>query len=253
MLQRITGNFWGGAGAVPDTPTIYFIGGISDTTIRITPGFAGHAAYYEVWRADVMAGPYTLIGTIQPQNTFYDDSTLSAGQEAWYELRAVAGTQFSPFSSPATAITLSAEGIEINLWQNLVNYLQADVALSGYIQTFKFDKEAKILLDSNYPVLKGWVMKTTEMWVGMPKQKFVKLHFALHGLVGVRDEVALEREKLNMSTRIKNALERAGMDINGMDTLNLVGDTIFNNLDSYRAEVFVQAEIWSVRFTAGNR
>jgi hypothetical protein len=257
MIKSITGNWWGGGSVAPEDPTIYRIGAVSDTTIRITPGFAGRAEFYQVWRATTELGVYTLIGTISPQNTFFDDSSLSASTLRWYKLRAGAGTGsgivYSGYSAPRSATTLSTTGIERNLWSGLTNYLRNDVALAGYIQLFKFDKEERIIMDSEYPALKGWVASTEELWVGIPKQKIVKMNFILHGLVQNRETETLELEKLLMDEKIKNALERAGMDLDGIDTINLVGNSTFQNLDSYRAETFVEAELWSIRFTAGNR
>ena len=243
-----------GSGPAPGVPIIYAIGGISETTIRITPGLTQYVDHLEIWRADTQTGTYALIGTMAAGATFYDDTTLSPGQTAWYELRGVSSVPtYSAFSAPASGESLTSEGIEVTLWQNLITYMQNDVSLSNYIQQFKFDLESKIIPDTSYPMLKGWVLKTTEKWVAVPKWKMVIIHFAFHGLVQSRDEFTLESEKLNMSTRIKNALERGGMDLAGVDTLNLVGDTVFHNLDSYRAEVFVTAELWSIPFSAGNR
>ena len=253
MIRSITGNWWGGEGSIPDAPIIFQIGAISDTTIRITPGFTAHADREEVWRSDTELGVYSQIGTLYPTDIFYDDTTLTAETLKWYKLRAGAGAHLSAFSNPSPATTLSAEGIERNLWQNLTNFLKTDVGLVGYVNLFKFDLEAKIFSEESYPILKGWVLKTEELWVAVPKQKIVKIHFALHGLVSSRDTETLELEKLRMSEKIKNALERAQMDSSGTCTINIVDDTLFNNLDSYRAEVFVQATIWSNRFTAGNR
>lgn len=254
MIRSITGNFWsGGSGVMPAVPVFHSIGGISDTTIRVSPGFTAYAAFIEIWRADTETGTYALIGTLYPTDLFYDDATLSPEVTKWYKMRAGAGVNYSAFSPPASATTLSAIGIERNLWQNLTNYLRTNSHLAGYINTFKFDLEAKILGDSQYPILKGWVLKTTELWIGVPKCKIVKIHFALHGLVESRDEPTLELEKLQMSENIKDALEADDMDIAGAGTLNLVGDTLFRNMDSYRAEIFQEAEIWSVKFKAGFR
>jgi hypothetical protein len=253
MIRSITGNWWGGEGSIPDSPIIFQLGAVSDTTNRITPGFTAHADRIEVWSSATEFGTYAQIGTILPTDTFFDDSTLTAETLRWYKLRAGAGAHLSAFSPAYACTTLSTEGVERNLWLNLTNFLKADIGLVGYIGLFKFDKESKILPESQYPILKGWVLRTEEMWLAVPKRKIVKLHFALHGLVQNRDTESLELEKLRMSEKIKNALERLAMDSNATCTVNFVDDAVFNNLDSYRAEVFVSATIWSKFFVAGNR
>jgi hypothetical protein len=114
MINSITGNWWGsGGGAVtPGNPVIVSASALSDTVIRIVPGFAAYANFYQVWRSATQTGTYSLIGTLTAPNYYYDDINLAASQTWWYKLRAgnVVGSdvKYSYLCSAAVSATTNA-------------------------------------------------------------------------------------------------------------------------------------------------
>jgi hypothetical protein len=182
----------------------------------------------------------------------YDDTVPSAGVEYFYRARAWNSTGYSAYCTVVSATSRTTTAIEQTLWSTYKTKMQADSYLTSYIQKWKFDKAGAILAEGKFPVFKSWILDTSEDWKGIPKNKIVRCHVIIHGLVKVKDSTNLEAEKLKFDEYTKNALE-SDMTFAGGVTMNVVGDTIFSNLDDSTAEIFITAEILSNRFTAGQR
>lgn len=242
---------YGGSLVAPGAPALGTPEVLSDTSIRVFYGWPTTATKLYIERST----DGVTWGTAEEMTagTYYKDVTgLTAGTAYVWRARAWNSTAYSSYCTTVTATTRTTNAIERTLWATFKTKMQADTYLAAYIQKWKFDKAGSILAESKCPVFKSWILDTSEDWKGIPKSKIVRCRIAIHGLVKVKDSVALETEKLKFDEYVKNAIE-ADMTFAGGVTMAIVGDTILNNLDDSTAEIGITCEILSKRFTAGQR
>jgi hypothetical protein len=91
----------------PATPTGVTAIGTSASNVNVTWNAAENAASYEIYRATVLNGAFTIVGTA-PGTTF-NDGTVAANTSYLYEVRGVNGAVNGAFSAAdaATAITFT--------------------------------------------------------------------------------------------------------------------------------------------------
>ncbi len=234
---------------VPDAIEITSADGLSPTSIRVNVEWAANAASIEIYRAATIGGTYSLIATLTDGN-YFDDTVPTAATDYFYKARGVNATGNGTYGTIVMGHSRANNSVEQLLWSTFKTKMQADVTLAAYISKWKFNREANILSESKFPLLKAWIADTSEDWKGVPKSKIVRCRVVIHAIVKSGTDV--ETEKLKADEYIKNAVE-ADMTFAGGVTMNIVGDTIFRNLDDTTVEIFIEVEIMSNRFTAGER
>ena len=92
------------AGAAVGAPTVLrpinVKGGIQ-LTWTLSPQDPGPVTGYEIVRADVFSGPYETVGTVEKGVYRFVDRTAKSEAIYFYKVRALAGSQASPFSQEA--------------------------------------------------------------------------------------------------------------------------------------------------------
>ncbi len=86
----------------PDAPT-----GLSVTpsinglylTWTASPNDPGCVTGYEVARATTSGGVFSTVGTVEKGILKYNDTTATAGTAYYYKVRAVAGSEYSPYTA----------------------------------------------------------------------------------------------------------------------------------------------------------
>lgn len=249
----ITGTYSGGGGAVPSPGTVT-LGtplALSSTVIRVYFSWATDAE--KIYLEKSTNGTTWDAAVEVTAGTYYKDFTgLTSNQVYYFRARAWNTTAYSAYSTSVNTQTWTASGIEQMLWGAFKTQMQADAALSSYIQKWKFNREAMTLSGTKFPIVKAWIADAQEQDIAFPKRKIVKPRIVIHGVVKVKDTDNLETEKLKFDELIKNAIE-SDITFNGDITMAIVGNTIFNPLDDSTCEVFIECEIWSKIFTMGQR
>lgn len=93
---------------IPLAPTSLKATGKSRT--RITLNWMDNASTetgYEIWKSTSANGTFSLLTTVGPNVTTYDDNTPTAGSSLFYKVRAAAGTINSEYSNTANGATYS--------------------------------------------------------------------------------------------------------------------------------------------------
>lgn len=93
------------AGTAVSAPTALHLMIVKDgfqLTWALSPQDPGPVTGYEIVRADVFSGPYETVGTVKQGITSFVDRTAKPEVIYFYKLRALAGSQQSPFSREAS-------------------------------------------------------------------------------------------------------------------------------------------------------
>lgn len=70
-------------------------------TWTLSPQDPGTVTGYEIVRADVFSGPYETVGKVEPGVASFVDRTAKPEVIYFYKVRALIGSQPSPYSAPA--------------------------------------------------------------------------------------------------------------------------------------------------------
>ncbi len=85
----------GGLAVTPSINGLYL-------TWTASPNDPGCVTGYEIARATTSGGVFSTVGTVEKGVVKYNDTTATAGTTYYYKVRAVAGTEFSPYTAEAS-------------------------------------------------------------------------------------------------------------------------------------------------------
>ena len=68
-------------------------------TWAASPNDPGCVTGYEIDQATTSGGPYTVLTTVNAGVLKYNDTSAAAGTTYYYKIRAVSGTDYSPYTS----------------------------------------------------------------------------------------------------------------------------------------------------------